>query len=52
MMPSSIEDKLHKTLVKTTGLQEPNGGVLTIFFGDFTQQTPIDRNDPHPVSCN
>ncbi|CAO3657280.1 unnamed protein product [Mucor hiemalis] len=58
MFPSSILDTLHETMVKTTGTQEPIGGVLTIFFGDFAQFTPVVRRaiqdtlircDAHPI---
>lgn len=37
MVPSSILDTLHETMVKITENQEPNGGILTIFFDDFAQ---------------
>lgn len=58
MFPSSILDTLHETMVKTTETQEPIGGVLTIFFGDFAQLTPAVRRaiqdtlircDAHPI---
>lgn len=52
MVPSSVLKTLHKTMIKVTENQEPNGGVLTIFFGDFSRRANEDTVipcDAHPI---